>query len=901
MGAALIRRWRCVESYLEATMRALRGLLRRLKSLLHREVENSDLGEELRFHLERQIEENIARGMPPMQARRAAMADFGSVASATEDSYRARGATWIDDFFQDIRYSWRTLLKTPSFALITVLTLSLGVAASVSIFSFVDAALLKPLAYPHPDQLVEVTESVSLLPRANLSYPDYLDWKRLNQVFRSMDAFRPTAFLLKTASGTEPVPGELVSDGFFRTLGIAPLLGRDFYTGEDDPSGPESVILSYSTWQRRYGGQKDVIGKVVALSGIPYTIVGVMPQSFEFAPRNNAEFWTTLHANDACSMRRDCHNLTGLGRLKEGVSVGMAVANMVSIAQQLEEQYPKTNRGQSASVLSLFEATVGDIRTILLILMGGAGLLLLIACINVLSLLLLRSEGRRREIAVRSALGASPARLNRQFITEGLMVSSAGCGIGVMLAYGMAQLLVQLVSRDMIIHMPYLQGLGLNIRVAGFVAALYLLMVLLFSLTPIVRLSFAEIRDGLTDGTRATSGRIWRRLGANLVVFELAVAVILLVSAGLLSKSLYKLLHVPLNFQPKQIATAAVVLPETVYTNGQQVVAVYREIERQVARLPGVVSVSSSDVLPTSCNCGTDGVRFVGRPYDGKHIEVLQRDVSAGYFATLEAPLLQGRFFRSDEDATKPLVAVVNKAFAEAYFSGENPIGKKIGNKELDPESIKEIVGVVDDVREASLDDQIIPAVYSSLEQNVDRKFYMAVRTSMSDKELLAKLAPTIHQIDPAIGVVEEETMMQHISGSQTAYLHRSAAWLIGGFSVLALLLGTIGLYGVISYSVGLRTREIGIRMALGAQRASVYQMVLLEGGRMAAWGIGSGLMCSLAMTMLLRSMLFGVQTWDMATLTMVVLVLATAAVSASYFPARRAASINPVEALRAE
>jgi macrolide transport system ATP-binding/permease protein len=882
-------------------MRLLRSLLRRSKSLLHGDVENSALSEEIQFHLERATEENIARGMLPMQARGAAMADFGSVAGATEHSYRARGATWIDDLIQDIRYGWRTLIKTPSFALITVLTLSLGIAASVSIFSLVDAALLKPLAYPHPDQLVEVTESISLLPRASLSYPDYLDWKKFNQVFRSMEAFRPTAFLLTTASGTEPVPGELVSDGFFRTLGVAPLLGRDFYTGEDLPSGPESVILSYSTWQKRYGGQKDVIGKAVALSGIQYTIVGVMPQSFEFAPRNNAEFWTTLHANDACSMRRNCHNLTGLARLKDDVSVKMALANMVSIALELETQYPVTNRGQGASVMSLFEATVGDIRPILLILMGGAGLLLLIACINVLSLLLLRSESRKREIAVRGALGASPARLNRQFITEGLMLSSAGCGIGVIIAYGMAQLLVQLVSRDMIIHMPYLRGLGLNIRVMGFVAAVYLLMVLLFSLTPILRLSFAEIRDGLTEGTRGISGRMWRRLGANLVVFELAIAVILLVGAGLLSKSLYKLLHVQLNFQPKQIATAVVLLPETVYTKGQQVVAVHREIERRVARLPSIVSVSSSTVLPTSCNCNTGWIRFVGRPYDGKHIEVLQRDVTAGYFATLETPLLRGRFFSSNEDATKPLVAIVNKAFTKAYFPGQDPIGKRIGNTELAPESIKEIVGVVDDVREASLDDQIVPAVYYPIEQNVDRQFNLVVRTSRSDKRLLALLAPTIHKIDPAIGVVEQETMMQHITGSQAAYLHRSAAWLISGFSVLALLLGTIGLYGVISYSVSQRTREIGVRMALGAQRASVYQMVLLEGGRLAALGIGSGLMCSLAMTMLLRSMLFGVQSWDTATLTMVVVVLATAAVSASYFPARRAASINPVEALRAE
>jgi macrolide transport system ATP-binding/permease protein len=394
---------------------------------------------------------------------------------------------------------------------------------------------------------------------------------------------------------------------------------------------------------------------------------------------------------------------------------------------------------------------------------------------------------------------------------------------------------------------------------------------------------------------------MWSRVGANLVVFELAIAVILLVGAGLLSKSLYNLLHVQLNFQPKQIATAVVVLPETKYQEARQVVAVRRETERQLSRLPGVSSVSFSTVLPTSCNCATDWIRFVGRAYDGKHIEVLQRDVTAGYFATLKTPLLRGRFFKSDEDATKPQVAIVNKAFTELYFPGEDPIGKRIGDAQLTPESLKEIVGIVDDVREASLDDQIVPAVYYPIEQNVDRQFNLVIRTSRNEKSLLALLAPTVHQVDPDIGVVEEETMMQYINGSQTAYLHRSTALLIGGFSILALLLGTIGLYGVISYSVSQRTREIGVRIALGAQRTSIYQMVLLEGGRLAAWGIGSGLMCSLAMTMLLRSLLFGVQSWDTATMTMVIVVLAAAAVSASYFPARRAASINPIEALRAE
>ena len=626
-----------------------------------------------------------------------------------------------------------------------------------------------------------------------------------------------------------------------------------------------------------------------------------MPKTFEFAPRNNAEFWATLHASDGCSAKRSCHNLTGLGRLNNGVSIGMAWANMTAIAKELEREYPVSNRGQGASVLSLSEAIVGDIRPILLTLLGGAGLLLLIACANVSSLLLVRSESRRREIAVRGALGASPWRLKRQFITEGVLLALAGSGLGIAAAYGIARLLVQLVSRNMIIHMPYLQGIGLNLRVFGFIAAVFLAAAVLFSVTPALRLSPSEVREGLTEGARGSSSRGWRRLGANLVVLELTVAVILLVCAGLLGKSLYHLLHVDLNFQPKRLSTAMVILPESVYAKGVQVVAVRREIERRVGSLPGVVSVSATSVIPTSCNCDTDWLRFVGRPYDGKHIEVNQRDVSASYFTTLETKLVRGRFFSADEDTAKPLVAIVNKAFVRQYFQNDDPIGKRFGDTELTPKSIKEIVGIVDDLREAALDGQILPAVYYPIEQNTDSRFGLVVRSRQDERTLLPLLAPAIHLVDPGIGVVEQETMTQYINDSQAAYIHRSSACLVAGFAGLALLLSTVGLYGVIAYSVSQRKREIGVRMALGAQRAAVCRMILAEAARLAVWGIAAGTVCSVGAGMLMRSMLFGVQAWDGETLAAVSLLLGISAMLASYLPAQRAASISPQEALRSE
>jgi predicted permease len=537
----------------------------------------------------------------------------------------------------------------------------------------------------------------------------------------------------------------------------------------------------------------------------------------------------------------------------------------------------------------------------LLMLLGGAGLLLAIAYVNVSSLLLVRSESRKREIAVRGALGASRARLTRQFITEALVLVVAGGLLGLLCAYGGMQVLLRLISKDMLAYVPYLAGVNLNSHVLTFAAAISLVAAVIFAMTPVLRLPLTALHEGLTDGGRGAAGTLWRRLGANLVVLELTIAVVLLVSAGLLGKSFYKLLHVEFGFQPDHLATVQVVLPETTYAKDPQVVAVSRQIVSRVATLPGVKSVGLTSVLPVSGNGNTDWIRIVGKPYNGEHNEVNQREVSSDYFKTLQAKLIQGRFFTDDEDASKPLVVVINKTFAKQYFPGEDPVGRKMGDTELSPKSIREIIGVVDDVREGSPDSEIWPAEYTPINQNSDTYVGLVVRTSQTEKSVLPALSATVHQIDHGIGVLDEATMIQRINESQTAYLHRSSAWLVGGFAALALLLGVIGLYGVIAYSVSQRTREIGVRMALGAQQSSVYRMVLKEAGQLTGIGIVAGLVCSVAVATLMQKLLFGVRSWDVSTLTAVALLLGASALLASYFPARRAASVNPVEALRAE
>ena len=807
----------------------------------------------------------------------------------------------METLIQDIRYTFRQLRQSPAFAGTAILVLSLGICASVAIFAFVDAALLKPLPYPESSRLVDVTETAAMFPRSNLSYLDYVDWKKLNHSFNSLEVYNQSGYLLRTASGAEPVPAMRVSAGFFRTLGIKPLLGRDFFEKEDLPSAPNTAILTYSTWQKRYGGSKEVIGQTASLSDVAYTIVGVLPQDFQFAPAGDAELWTPYRGDDQCGKRRSCHNLYGVARLKEGVSVDSARAEMKGIARQLELQYPVENRGQGAFVEPLSEVVVANVRPILLLLFGGAGLLLVIAGANVCSLLLVRSESRKREIAVRGALGASRPRLVRQFVTEGFVLVFASTVLGLAAAGGAMRILLRLISKDMLSGMPYLNGLGINLHVLGFAITVALLAATLLSVAPITRMSFSKVREGLTEGGRSYAGTLWRKFGANLVVVELAIAVVLLFGAGLLGKSFYRLLHVDIGFQPDHLATVTLNLSDAKYSKDEQIVPVVRQILQRTGSLPGVQSVGVTTMLPVGANGNTNWIRVVGHPYNGEHNEVNERSVSPQFFSTLHAKLLRGRYFTEADDASKPPVIIINQKLASMYLPGEDPIGKKIGDNQLTAKSIAEIVGVVEDVKDGSLDTATWPAMYYPFNQGTDTYFSLVVRTSQSEQSVLPALVRAIREVDPGIGNMNPTTMKARINESPSAYLHRSSAWLVGGFAFLALLLGVVGLYGVISYSVTQRTREIGVRMALGAQRDSVLQLVLKEAGGLAAAGIVVGLLCAVGASSMMGALLFGVQSWDAATLAAVSVVLAASSLLASYVPARRAASVDPMEALRYE
>jgi len=886
-------------------MNRLRAWLLRLAGTLPNERREHELAAEIEAHLQLHIDDNLRAGMAPEQARREAILKLGGVESTKQFCRERNGIPLLENLLRDVQFALRQLRKNPGFTCTAVLMLALGMCAAVAIFGFVDASLIKPLPYRNPNRLVGVFEKVPLFPQSNLSYPDYLDWKKLNAVFGSLDVYRHDGCIVNTASGAQPAMGTRVSDGFFRTLGVVPVLGRDFRTGEDLRDAPATVLLSYTAWQTRYGGNQNVVGKTVTLDGVPHTIIGVLPADFHFAPREPSEFWMAFQPAGNCDLRRSCHGIYGVGRLKDGTTIETALADLTSIAKQLEKQYPDSNRGQGAAVAPLSEVIVGPLRPILLMLLSGTGLLLLIAGGNAASLLLVRSESRTREIAVRSALGAGRARLVTQFVTEGLVLVAAGCLLGVASANWTMKLLLRLIPQDYLASMPYLYDLGLNGRVLVFAGGIALLAAVVFSLTPTLHFGLPRIgsgmRDKLADGGRGSSGNTWRRLGSRLVVVELATAVVLLAGAGLLGKSLYLLLNVNLGLRPDHVATLAVAAPPANYAKDEQLAALTRRIVGRIETLPGVRSVGIGSQLPVSYNGNTDWIRIAGRPYNELHNEVNERDVSAGFFTTLQAKLLRGRYFTDAEDASKPRVVIVNQALAKKYFPSEDPIGKRIGDTELKPKSIREIIGVVEDVREGSLDSEIWPAEYLPFNQSPDHYFTVIVRTSQEERTLIPTLTGAIHQIDPHIVTLKGTSMEEAIHDSPSAYMHRSAVWLVSGFAFLALVLGVVGLYGVVSYSVSQRTREIGVRMALGAERGSIYDLILREAGRLVLVGIAIGLACAVGAASLMKGLLFGVRSWDVPTLAAVAAVLGMAALVASYLPARRAAGVNPVEALRAE
>jgi predicted permease len=882
-------------------MRRLRAWLLRVLGLFTGRPADADFDAELESHLQLHVDDNLRAGMPPAEARRQAMLTLGGIEGVREAHRDRRRLPLVDMLVRDVRFALRQLRNSAGFAVAAIVVLALGMASTVTILAFVDAALLRPLPYPEPGRLVDVTEKVSQIPRANLSYLDYLDWKRMSTVFAAFDAYNGSGYMLSTPSGARPVSAVRVTAGFFRTLGVLPAIGRDFRDDEAQPGAAPTVVLSHAAWQKYFGGVASFVGQSITLDSTSHRVIGILPAQFEFAPADRAEMWTAIATPNGCEKRRACHNLSGIARLKDGVPIEAARAEIIGIAARLEQQYPDSNRGQGAVVTPLAEVAVGNVRSTLLLLLGGVALLQVIACLNVSSLLLVRTDSRQRELAVRRAIGASRGRLAAQFTVEALVLVIIGASLGLAAASLAVPALVHLIPEDLMDRMPYLQSIGVSRRLVAGVAGIGMLSTLVLALTPLVRLSGSNAMVGLVEGSRGSSGRTWRRLGARLVVFELVIAVVLLVGAGLLGRSAYRLMHADLAFEPSGLASIRIAAFGPRFDGDKAGVTLSRTLTERVLRIPGVTAVGHTSVRPVSFNGNTTWIRIVGRPFHGEHNEVNYRQVSASYFDTLKVRQIRGRRFADADDAAHPRVVIINQALQRRYFPGEDPVGQRLGDTNLTPESLVAIVGVVADLREGGLDDDVWPAVYYPFNQAPDTSMALVVRTAVPPASILPTLDATIRGIDPNIGTMNPTTIQAHIDASPSAYMHRSTAWLVAAFAGAAWVLGVIGLYGMLAYLVSQRTREIGVRLALGAERHTVAGMVVREAGKLALAGVGVGMVLAVGVATLMRTLLFSTAPWDALTLMVVAAVLACSALAASYVPARRAAAVNPIDALRAE
>ena len=809
----------------------------------------------------------------------------------------------MESILQDLRYELRALIKSPRFTSIALITLVLGIAANVAIFTFVDAALIRPLPYRDASRLMEVydTRNMEVFTQFESSYPDYLDWREQQQVFDGLAGYSQNQTLMRGSSEPELVPSAVVTDNFFQTIGVQPMKGRDFRAGEDQASAPRMVMLSYSWWQRHFGG-KDVIGQVLNLDDHPNTIIGVLPANFHFAPVGDPDLWETLHATGGMQQRRNLHWLNVVGRLKPGISRESAASAMTLIAERLEKQYPQTNDKLRNTVVPLNEVIVGQIRPILLVLLGAVSLLLLIACANVANLLLARSLARRNEMAIRTALGASRARLIGLMLTEGLILSFTGTALGLVVAYWTIKGFVAMIPTNLIDDMPYLKHMNMDGGVLLFAFVLAMITGVVFALAPAFQAANANVQGALKDGSRGSHSGSWRRFASALVIGEVALAMVLLAGSGLLAKSLYRLLNVNPGFDQHNLLGMAVGLTRSRFPETPQRVQAYQAILDHIQVLPAVKSAGFSDVLPVSGGGNTSNLRVMGVPSatpQGR--EANSRSVNRTYFQTLGAELLQGSWFTEADNTTGPQRVIVNKTLADQFMPGLDPLKQQILFTYSDKEKPRQVIGVVRDIKEGPLDTPARPAIYTPMEADGDLYSNLIVRTKTQPDALVAEVQSVIRSIDPDAVTFEVQTMDDRIQRSPTAFLHRYPAVLAGVFAFLALLLGTIGLYGLVAYSVSQRTQEIGIRMALGAQRNNVLQMILLQGVRLIAPGIAVGIAAAILVSYLMRSMLFGIHSWDPVIFVLVTALLAVVTLAASYIPARSATKVDPMVALRYE
>jgi putative ABC transport system permease protein len=814
----------------------------------------------------------------------------------------------MEDLWQDIKYGVRMLLKAPSFSIVATIALALGIGANTAIFSVVNAVLLRPLPFANPEQLMAVweTDQQRGQERGTYSYPNFRDLREQNHVFEHIASYHNADFIMTGRGEPARLQGAVVNADLFPLLGMAPVIGRGFLPDEDKPSETgRVVVLSQELFQKRFNSDAGVLNQSITLDGTSYTVIGVMPSAFQFPVQNEpVELWTTV-ASDASGKEpmtdiRGAHYMNVIGRLKPGVSQEQAQAEVATIATRLEQQYPDTNTHKSIRLEPELRALVGDIRPALLILLGAVACVLLIACANVANLLLARAMSRHKEMAIRSALGASRLRVVRQLLTESVLLSLAGGSLGLLLAVWWSDLLVSLGKEDI----PRALQVGLDWRVLGFTLFVSVGTGLVFGLVPALQSSKTQLTETLKEGGRGSGEGARRNLIRSvLVVAELAIAVVLLVGAGLLIQSLWRLRQVSPGFNSQNVLTFSVALPEVRYPTDKQAVF-YHDLVTHIESLPGVQSASVVTPLPLSGDLYSLSYETDGRPVAKKDQPSADFfNIGLGYFRAIGIPLIKGRDFNEGDQHKSTPVVIINEALARQNFPNEDPIGKRIrpgiSSYEGEKPTMREIVGVVGDVKNRSLSKEAKSSFYVPQTQVPFSEMTFVVRTTNDPHTMISAVTKEVGALDKDLPLFGVKTLEEYLATAVAA--PRFNTTLLSIFAVVALILTIVGLYGVMSYSVAQRTNEIGIRMALGAQTSDVLKLIVGQGIKLVFLGLAIGLVGAFAVTRLAASLLFGVTAKDPLTFAAVGVLLALVALLACYIPARRAASVDPLVALRYE
>ena len=879
------------------------NFLRRIWFLLQRRRLDSSLQEEMRQHMELKVRENQEIGLTPEEARRRAQLEFGNPRLAGEHTREQWGFPWFESVLQDVRFGLRLLWKSPGFTSVAVLTLALGIGANTAIFSVINAVLLRPLPFPQPDRLVRVFNTLPGVTDANgISYPNFRDLQTSSQVFEQLGAYQQDSVILTGAGEARTLPAAVVTSEIFAALKTPPIAGRTWTVDEDRPESSPVVVLGEGLWRQQFGGDASLVGRTISLNGRAFTVAGVMPASFQFPyTQPRTQVWIPLVHSSVFSQMlkwRSGHYLQIAGRLAPGMSLAQAQMAVATVQARMVRDYPKENSEWGIRVQGLEQQIVGDQQRPLIVMMTAVALVLLIACANLANLLLARGAGRAHEVALRKALGASGGRLARQFITESTLLSVMAASVGLAGAWwGMAMLKSVLPP-----EIPRIDEITVDGWVLAFSFAIAVVAGIFFGLLPACQSSSANPGDGLKERNAVGSAGSGRRtMRAVLVAVEITLSVVLLVGAGLLIRSLQRLQAVDPGFQPSEIITLTVSLPRQHYPQPRQWSAFFNQLDQQFVSLPGVQGVGAAIPLPLSGSSINLAYAVEGRPAlsNAQAPTAEYAAINPDYFQVMRIPLLRGRTFTPADSADAARVCIISETIARRSFPNEDPIGENLlfGSAGT---TARRIVGVVGDVKFRALKEDSRPEIYAPFNQEPAATMQFAVRAPRSIANSLAPtLAAKVHALDRDLPVDDVTPMADTVS--ETIAPERFRTLLLGLFGAVAILLTAVGVYGVLSYNVTMRTREIGIRMALGSTRGDVQRLVLGQGMLQIGVGLIAGLALAFALTRLMRSMLYDVSAADPPTFVSVVVLVTLVALIACYVPARRATKVNPIIALRNE